>query len=79
MLYADPTLLKLALTNLLANGLKFVPPGVPPTSQSRPPWRQMSADCTSRTMGLGLPLSIKRVSFSRSCGCMGWRSILDSG
>jgi signal transduction histidine kinase len=30
MLYADPTLLKLALTNLLANGLKFVPPGVPP-------------------------------------------------
>jgi signal transduction histidine kinase len=28
--YADPTLLKVALTNLLANGLKFVAPGVPP-------------------------------------------------
>jgi signal transduction histidine kinase len=30
MLYADPTLLKVALTNLLANALKFVMPGVPP-------------------------------------------------
>jgi signal transduction histidine kinase len=30
MLYADPTLLKLVLTNLLANALKFVVPGVPP-------------------------------------------------
>jgi signal transduction histidine kinase len=30
ILYADPTLLKVALTNLLANALKFVAPGVPP-------------------------------------------------
>jgi signal transduction histidine kinase len=31
VLYADPTLLKLALTNLLANALTFVAPGVPPS------------------------------------------------
>jgi signal transduction histidine kinase len=30
MVYADPTLLNLALTNLLANALTFVAPGVPP-------------------------------------------------
>jgi signal transduction histidine kinase len=30
ILYADPTLLKVALTNLIANALKFVAPGVPP-------------------------------------------------
>jgi len=30
VLYADPTLLKYALTNLLANALIFVPPGVSP-------------------------------------------------
>jgi signal transduction histidine kinase len=30
IIYADPTLLKVALTNLLANALKFVAPGVPP-------------------------------------------------
>ena len=30
IIYADPTLLKVALTNLLANALKFVVPGVPP-------------------------------------------------
>jgi signal transduction histidine kinase len=29
-LHADPTLVKLALTNLLANALMFVAPGVPP-------------------------------------------------
>jgi signal transduction histidine kinase len=30
LLHADPRLLKLALTNLLANALTFVAPGVPP-------------------------------------------------
>jgi signal transduction histidine kinase len=30
IIYADPTLLKVALTNLLSNALKFVAPGVPP-------------------------------------------------